>query len=81
MILIWPDNMWFQQDNARCLDVFYRFGDQNWPPRSYDLRPLDFLLWGYLKSKVYTNKPTSTAFVQNDYGELRQYYVCASKVI
>ena len=24
-----------------------------WPPRSPDLTPLDFFLWGYLKSKVY----------------------------
>lgn len=25
--------------------------------RSCDLIPLDFFLWGYLKSKVYANKP------------------------
>ena len=31
--------------------VFSRFGDQNWPPRFCDLTPLDFFLWGYLKSK------------------------------
>ena len=24
-----------------------------WPPRSPDLTPLDFFLWGYLKEKVY----------------------------
>ena len=24
-----------------------------WPPRPPDLTPLDFFLWGYLKSKVY----------------------------
>ena len=24
-----------------------------WPPRSPDLKPLDFFLWGYLKSKVF----------------------------
>lgn len=27
------------------------------PPRSCDLSPLDYVLWGYLKSKVYTNRP------------------------
>ena len=27
----------------------------NWPPYSPDLNPLDFYLWGYLKSKVYSN--------------------------
>lgn len=29
--------------------VLSRFGDQNRPPRSCDLQPLDFFLWGYLK--------------------------------
>ena len=28
-----------------------------WPPRSPDLTPCDFFLWGYLKSKVYTSPP------------------------
>ncbi|KYN09543.1 hypothetical protein ALC57_18330 [Trachymyrmex cornetzi] len=37
--------------------VISRGGDVNWPPRSCDLTPLDFFLWGYLKSQVYTNKP------------------------
>uniref|UniRef100_A0A1Y1NCG1 Uncharacterized protein n=1 Tax=Photinus pyralis TaxID=7054 RepID=A0A1Y1NCG1_PHOPY len=32
-------------------------GPHNWPPRSCDLTPLDFFLWGYVKSKVYANKP------------------------
>ena len=32
-------------------------GDFDWPPRSPDLTPPDFFLWGYLKSKVYVNKP------------------------
>ena len=26
--------------------------DQEWPPRSLDLIPFDFFVWGYLKSKV-----------------------------
>lgn len=30
-----------------------------WPPRSPDLTPLDFWLWGYLKSRVYRNRPSS----------------------
>ena len=30
-----------------------RFGNVSWPPRSPDLTPADFFLWGYLKSKVY----------------------------
>jgi len=32
-------------------------GDFEWPPRSPDLTAPDFFLWGYLKSKVYVNKP------------------------
>lgn len=65
---------WFQQDGAtshtsntslpRVREIFpnkliSRRGDINWPPRSPDLSPMDFFLWGYLKSKVYVNKPGS----------------------
>ena len=28
-----------------------------WPPRSLDLTPCDFFLWGYLKAKVYISPP------------------------
>ena len=36
----------------------YKFGEKfidkkRWPPRSPDLNPCDFYLWGYLKSRVY----------------------------
>ena len=69
------DDMWFQQDGATShtadatMDLLHerfegmvisRRGDVNWPPRSCDLTPLDFFLWGFLKSQVYTNKPQST---------------------
>lgn len=30
-----------------------------WPPRSPDLTPLDFFLWGYLKARVYTTPPAN----------------------
>ncbi|XP_050522916.1 uncharacterized protein LOC126905895 [Daktulosphaira vitifoliae] len=30
-----------------------------WPPRSPDLTPCDFFLWGYLKEKVYCNEVSS----------------------
>ncbi|GFT50064.1 uncharacterized protein TNCV_4356161 [Trichonephila clavipes] len=55
--------LWFQQDGATChtaratidllKDTFgdrliLRFGPVNWPPRSCDLRPLDYFLWGYV---------------------------------
>ncbi|GFW28953.1 uncharacterized protein TNCV_202761 [Trichonephila clavipes] len=34
-----------------------RFGPVSWPPRSCDLTPLDYFLWGYVKSLVYADKP------------------------
>ncbi|GFW96643.1 transposable element Tc3 transposase [Trichonephila clavipes] len=34
-----------------------RFGPVNWHPRSCDLTPLDYFLWGYVKSLVYADKP------------------------
>ncbi|GFT53983.1 transposable element Tc3 transposase [Trichonephila clavipes] len=64
--------LWFQQDGATChtaratidllKDTFgdrliSRFGSENWPPRSCDLTPLDYFLWGYVKSLVYADKP------------------------
>ncbi|GFU19171.1 transposable element Tc3 transposase [Trichonephila clavipes] len=60
--------LWFQQDGATChtaratIDLLKdtlgdrlisRFGPVNWPPRSCDLTPLDYFLWGYVKSLVY----------------------------
>lgn len=65
-------NILFQQDGAtahtanRVMDylrrkfrgrVISRHGDIAWPARSPDLSVCDFFLWGYLKSKVYANKP------------------------
>ncbi|GFW54200.1 uncharacterized protein TNCV_4372741 [Trichonephila clavipes] len=65
--------LWSQQDSATChtaratidllKDTFgdrliSRFGPVNWPPRSCDLTPLDYFLWGYVKSLVYADKPT-----------------------
>uniref|UniRef100_A0A1B6CGM5 Uncharacterized protein n=2 Tax=Clastoptera arizonana TaxID=38151 RepID=A0A1B6CGM5_9HEMI len=32
-------------------------GDVEWPPRSPDLSPCDYFLWGYLKERVYASKP------------------------
>ncbi|GFV64090.1 ATP-dependent DNA helicase [Trichonephila clavipes] len=55
--------LWFQQDGATChtaratidllKDTFgdrliSRFGPVNWPPRSCDLTPLDYFMWGYV---------------------------------
>ena len=31
----------------------------NWPPRSCNLTPLDYFLWGFVKAHVYKDKPAS----------------------
>lgn len=36
-----------------------------WPPRSPDLSPADFWLWGYLKSRVYLQKPKNLTDLKN----------------
>lgn len=38
-----------------------RRGSVEYPPRSPDLTPLDFFLWGHLKGKVYATKPAAVA--------------------
>lgn len=62
------NRMWLMHDGApphfsmvarQFLDENYpnrwigRAGPQAWPPRSPDLNPLDYFLWGHLKSLVY----------------------------
>ena len=64
-------NIWFQQDGAKChttevkLDVLrpvfedriiIRKADVVWPPRSCDLTPLDYYLWGTVKDKRQADK-------------------------
>ncbi|CAH2016536.1 unnamed protein product [Acanthoscelides obtectus] len=39
--------------------VDQKSGAIEWPPRSPDLSPLDFFMWGHLKSKIYATQPTS----------------------
>jgi hypothetical protein len=63
---------YFQQDGATChtsnacmREIANYFGDRLmsknlWPPRSPDLTPPDFFLWGLLTSRVYSNKPRTT---------------------
>jgi hypothetical protein len=36
-----------------------RYGPIPWPPRSPDITPLDFFLWGYVKDSVYKTPGTS----------------------
>ena len=39
--------------------VISKNGPVEWPLRSCDLTPLDFFLWGHIKSLVYANKPAT----------------------
>ena len=70
------NNTYFQQDGApphyarsvrEYLDATFpgrvigRRGTIEWPPRSPDMSPLDYFLWGYVKSKVYATKPANLA--------------------
>jgi len=60
---------YFQQDratshtsHASMAEISLFFGDRVilkglWPPHSPDLTPPDYFLWGYLKGRVYQNKP------------------------
>ncbi|GFX72569.1 heat shock 70kDa protein 8 [Trichonephila clavipes] len=73
--------LWLQQDGATChtaratidllKDTFgdrliSRFGPVNWPPRSCDLTPLDYFLWGYVKSLVYADKPQTLDHLEDN---------------
>lgn len=66
--------LWFQQDgapphNARRVSeklsemfpgrVISNNGDVQWPPRSPDLSPLDFFLWGCMKDHIYKTVPAN----------------------
>lgn len=66
--------LWFQQDGAPAhfaksvreyLDSEFtnqwigRRGTAEWPPRSPDMNPLDYFLWGHLKSCIYNSRPRS----------------------
>lgn len=68
------NDIWLQQDGApphygrnvrEYLDEIFhtrwigRRGEIEWPPRSPDLNPLDFFLWGHLKSVVYRTRPNT----------------------
>ncbi|GFY11221.1 transposable element Tc3 transposase [Trichonephila clavipes] len=73
--------LWFQQDGATChtaratIDLlkdtfgdrlFPRFGPVSWPPRSCDLTPLDYFLWGYVKSLVYADTPQTLDHLEDN---------------
>lgn len=75
-----PD-MWIQQDGAKphtmraTIELLREdFGERIisggtdciWPPRSCDLTPLDYFLWGYVKDRVYVDAPASIQELQDE---------------
>ncbi|GFU35643.1 uncharacterized protein TNCV_2099391 [Trichonephila clavipes] len=75
------NELWFQQDGATChtaratIDLLKntfgdrlisRFGPVNWPSRSCDLTPIDYFLWGYVKSLVYADKPQTLDHLEDN---------------
>ncbi|GFT31948.1 uncharacterized protein TNCV_3468141 [Trichonephila clavipes] len=81
--------LWFQQDGATChtaratIDLLKdtigdrlisRFGPVNWPPRPCDLTPLDYFLWGYVKSLVYADKPQTLTIWKTTFAVLVPIY-------
>lgn len=83
--------LWWAQDGApahqliavrnRLLEVFQNrvialHLPVEWPPRSPDLTPCDYFLWGYLKDKVYRTPPQNVNDlrnkIQNEANLLRQ---------
>ncbi|GFV62505.1 SCAN domain-containing protein 3 [Trichonephila clavipes] len=88
-LLLHIEELWFQQDTATChtaratinllKDTFgdrliSRFGPVNWPPRSCDLTPLDYFLWGYVKSLVYADKPQTLDYLKTTFAVLLSMY-------
>ncbi|GFV91189.1 uncharacterized protein TNCV_897101 [Trichonephila clavipes] len=73
--------LWFQQNGATChtaratidllKDTFgdrliSRFGTCELASRSCDLTPLDYFLWGYVKSLVYADKPQTLDHLEDN---------------
>lgn len=84
------NNVWYQHDGApahytrqvqNALNTTFphrwigRGGHIHWPPRSPDLSPLDYSIWGLLKTKVYTPVPL------NNVEELKnRIRLCAAQI-
>ena len=46
--------------------IISRNSDVNWPPRSSDLTPLDYYLWGAVKDKCYANHPETIEALKHE---------------
>ncbi|GBM02237.1 hypothetical protein AVEN_108794-1 [Araneus ventricosus] len=73
-------NVWFQHDGAPphkvssvqqyIRDTFQQLvigygGCVEWPPRSPNLNPLEFFLWGYIKQRAHATPPSTLQELRN----------------
>ncbi|XP_065675584.1 uncharacterized protein LOC136091800 [Hydra vulgaris] len=64
--------LWFQQDGATChtaratIDLLNETFGNRVISRSCDLTPLDYFLWGYVKSLVYANDPETIDHLEDN---------------
>ena len=78
-------NIWFQQDGATChkaeatinvlrpvfeIRIISHRADVVWPPRSCDLTPSDYYLWGAVKDKCYADKPETIDTLKDNIREV-----------
>ncbi|GFU22972.1 uncharacterized protein TNCV_3946471 [Trichonephila clavipes] len=72
---LWAGGILLQKRSRATIDLLKdtlgdrlisRFGPVNWPPRSCDLTPLDYFLWGYVKSSVYAYKPQTLDHLEDN---------------
>ena len=49
--------------------IISRTADVVWPPRSCDLTPLDYYLWGSVKDKFYADKPETIDYLKDNIRE------------
>ena len=74
-------NIWFQQDGTMCHTekvplgdlrpvfedpIISRRADVVWTPRSCDLTPLGYYLWGAVNDKCYANKPETIDAIKDN---------------
>ncbi|GFS78502.1 uncharacterized protein TNCV_3147551 [Trichonephila clavipes] len=63
-----PVNGWVTETTFGEDRIVSRLCRYPWPPRSPDLTPADFWLWGYLKSPVYLSGPSSLSELKDVIG-------------
>ncbi|GFU32241.1 hypothetical protein TNCV_3834511 [Trichonephila clavipes] len=60
--------IWSEANPQKCMSKhrYIQKSDCLGPPRSCDLTPLDYFLWGYVKSLVYADKPQTLDHLEDN---------------